>query len=128
MALLEFIILIIIAIVIGSIFYYGFRRRGPWNLLWVFIILFLVAWAGRLWIVSTTTVHWGYAWVPVIFWVLLIALLITGLAPKEEKRTPQNNPETGEEVSETGGRTIFGRFFWLLLLALIAVIIAGLLR
>lgn len=127
MEIAEFIILLSIAIVIGSIFYYGFRHRGPWNLLWIFIILFLVAWAGRLWIVSTA-VHWGYAWVPVIFWVLLIALLIAAASPGEDRRTAKRNPEHSEEVAETEGKTVFGVFFLLLLLALITIIIVGLFR
>lgn len=126
MEIAEFIILILIAVVIGSIFYYGFKRGGPWNLLWVFLILFLVAWAGRLWIAPAGPVYWGYAWLPVIFWVLLIALLIAAASPEEDHRTAQRNPEDREEVAETGGKTAFGTFFWLLFLALITIILVGL--
>lgn len=126
MEIAEFIILLLIAIVIGSVFYYGFKRRGPWNLLWVFLILFLVAWAGRLWIAPADPVNWGYAWLPVIFWVLLIALLIAAASPGEDRRTAKGNPDNREEVAETGGKTVFGIFFWLLLLALTTIIIIGL--
>ena len=130
MEVIEFIIVLFIALFIASIFFYGFRSRGPWGAFWVFLlILFLSAWVGRLWIAPAGPVIWGFAWLPVIFFVLIIALAIAVASPREEERTVDYE-DTRTEVTE-GDRqaaAAFGIFFWILLLILIAAIIAGLLR
>lgn len=130
MDFVEVIIVLFIALIIGSAFFYGLRRRGPWGAFWVFlIILILAAWAGRLWLTPAGPLFWGYGWLPVIFWVFIIALLIAIASPSEEERTVDYEPDTRTEITEGDERTAaaFGLFFWLLLLILIVAIIVGLL-
>lgn len=131
MELLEFFIVFFIALAIASLFFYGLRSRGPWGAFWVFLlILFLSAWVGRLWLTPAGPVIWGFAWLPVIFFVLIIALAIAVASPREKDRVVDYEPETKTEIKESdrGVAAVFGIFFWTLLIVLIVSIVAGLLR
>lgn len=60
MELLEILLILIFAIVISAIFYFGFGHRGPYRAYWVFLLLlFLAGVAGRLWIIPAGPVVGG---------------------------------------------------------------------
>lgn len=118
---------LIIALIIASIFYYGLGRRGPWGAFWAFLlILFFAGWAGSLWIAPAGPVLWGYAWLPIIFWVFMVALIIAVATPSDR---PVEYDETTSEPStgEAGAAAALGLFFWILLALLVAAILIGLL-
>lgn len=143
MEIAEIIGILILALVIGAIFYYGFNRRGPWGAFWVFLlILFLAGMAGRYWVTPAGPVIWGYAWLPLIFWIFMIALLIGIATPVQDERVdaPRDRDRiissTDEERAEldaasepeagaAGAAAAFGIFFWFILLMLIIAIVAG---
>lgn len=143
MEIAEIIGILILALVIGAIFYYGLGRRGPWGAFWVFLlILFLAGMAGRYWVTPAGPVIWGYAWLPLIFWIFMIALLIGIATPVQDERidTPRDRDRiissTDErradldaasepEADAAGAAAAFGIFFWFILLMLIIAIVAG---
>lgn len=135
MEIAEAVIVFFIALFVASLFFYGLRRRGPWGAFWVFLlILILAAWVGRLWITPAGPLIWGYGWLPVLFWVFMIALLIGIASPGEDDRrvdgdeTIDYEPETKTRLSrdERGVAAVFGIFFWMLLLLFAVAIIVGL--
>lgn len=132
MGVVEFIIVLIIALVVAGIFFYGFRRRGPWGTFWVFLlILFLAGLAGRLWITPSGPETYGYAWLPVIFWVFVVAALI-GMAsggPRAEghKAAGVDREKSDENTADVETAITFGIFFWVLVTVLLVAIIVGLL-
>ncbi len=131
MGITAFIIVLLIALFIGGIFFYGLKRRGPWGAFWVFLlVLFLASWAGRLWIAPAGPVFWGFGWLSVIFWVFIIALIIGLATPPERDRIVDYEPDTKTEITESdrGTAVVFGFFFWILMLVFIIAIIGGLLR
>lgn len=139
----EIIGILILALVIGAIFYYGFNRRGPWGAFWVFLlILFLAGLAGRYWVTPAGPVIWGYAWLPLTFWIFMIALLIGIAAPVQDERVDvprdrdriisstderraERDAASEPEAEAAGAAAAFGIFFWFILLLLIIAIIAG---
>lgn len=129
-----FIGALVIALIVAAVFYYGFNRRGPWGAFWTFLlILFFAAWAGSFWIEPAGPVIWGFAWLPLFFWVFIVALII-GVATGEDRTssrydTTRTSETTETEVSETeaGTAAALGIFFWILLALLIVAIIIGLL-
>lgn len=144
MEFLEVLLILIIALVIGAIFYYGLGRRGPYGAFWAFLlILFLAGLAGRFWITPAGPVIWGFAWLPMIFWIFIIALLIGAATPtRDEEIDPSTDQErivsrsdatrsardrriAEDRVEGAGAVAVFGIFFWILLLLLIMAIIAG---
>lgn len=144
MELLEVLFILIIALVISAIFYYGFGRRGPYGAFWAFLlILFLAGLAGRFWITPAGPAVWGFAWLPLIFWIFIFALLIGAATPTEDEEIdPARDQErvvsrndairserdrrVAEDTAESAGAVaVFGIFFWILLLFLILAIVAG---
>lgn len=144
MELLEILFILIIALVIGAIFYYGFGRRGPYGAFWVFLlILFLAGLAGRFWITPAGPVMWGFAWLPLIFWIFIIALLIGAATPTTYERvdaardqerivseTDANRSRRDRTVPDGGAESAgaaaaFGLFFWILLFLFLIAIITG---
>lgn len=144
MEFLEILFILIIAAIVGGIFYYGFGRRGPVGAFWAFLlILFLAGLAGRLWITPAGPEVWGFAWLPLIFWVFIIALLIAAATPEADEdvdpardqerivsqtdatRSARDRRIAEDRVESTGAVAVFGIFFWMLLLFLIIAIIAG---
>lgn len=135
---------IIIALIIGGIFYYGFKSRGPWGSFWTFflVIAFAVLVAAA-WVRPVGAVWWGIAWFPLIFVGLLFALLLAAASPTEPRagyrRTRyiddtadpvDTDPELArtEPVDATAddeGVVAVGVFFWMMLTLFFVFLIAG---
>ena len=145
MELLEILFILIIAIVISAIFYFVFGRRGPYGAYWAFLILlFLSGVAGRLWIIPAGPEVGGYAWFPLLFWIFVIAGLISAATPKRYNRVTNNKEEDDspldsnraeidrrvaeKEMSTMGAFAAFGVFFWIFLSLLLIAILTGSLR
>lgn len=129
MELIEFLIGFFIALFVGIIMFYGFKRRGPWNAFWIFLLfLILAAWAGRLWLAPVGPEFWGFGWLSVVFWVFIFGLLIAIATPTDPSAVDRYDPETGTRIpaDTTGAGTAFGFLFWMLLLFLLIAIIGGL--
>src|SRR6056297_1118331 len=117
MTALEIIGIVLIALIIGSIFYYGFKKTGPWGSFWSFILiiflgtLFVDAWAepvGPLW--------YDVAWVDLIFFGLIFAFFLAAATPVA-KPTPEERREIEEAPAETSGAAAaLGIFFWFMLI------------
>lgn len=123
--------ILLIALVIGSLFYFGSKRRSPFGPFWLFIfILFLGAWAARMWVIPVGPVLWGFAWIPIVFFVIIVTLLIAAAAPRDERLREEaedvQTRSTPKGSSETNA--VIGIFFWLLMILFITAIIVGLWR
>lgn len=129
MEIVEFIVVLFMALIVASIFFYGFRSRGPWSAFWVFLlILFLAGWAGRLWVTPAGPVMWGFGWLPVLVFVFIVALLVAAASPREDTNTSDEIRRSRREATkpDTEAGAAFGIFFWVLLIVLITAIVAGL--
>jgi len=125
MELLEIIITILAAVIVGVAFYYIFSTRGPWGTLWSFLlILILVGLAAEAWINPVGPVYWGVAWIPTLFVIILFALLLSAAAsPLRRPRRPLT--ETEEEEMEEEGVIALSGFFWIFMIILFAVAMWG---
>jgi hypothetical protein len=98
-----------------------FSKR-PLGGLWVFfLIIFLATWSGQLWITPFGPVGWGIAWIPLFLVSIFFSFLIFALIP------PVSAPVTVKESkqAEEGAAVVFGIFFWIMLILLVASIIGG---
>ncbi len=127
MTLTDFIFSIFIALIIGSIFSFGFKRSGPWGVFWIFILLlFFAALAARLWVAPIGPVYYGFTWVPTIFFVFLFALLITASAEPNYRTGNLPPKKLSSEEEEIKAGPVLGIFFWIMMVFLLIAIIAGL--
>jgi len=124
MFLAEMLFALCMAMLFTLIFAIGLRRTGPWSNVWVFfLIVFLAAWAGELWISPAGPVFIGIAWLPILFLSFLLAVLLASFTP------PQRPEPKVETISEVKGKEaavrIFDAFFWTLLIGLVVIIVLG---
>ncbi|HKK40474.1 MAG TPA: hypothetical protein VJ949_13720, partial [Cryomorphaceae bacterium] len=106
MTAIEVIGIVVIALLIGAIFFYGFKNTGPWGSLWSFILIIflgvlfvdvLAEPVGPLW--------YGVAWFDLIFVGFLFAFLLAAATPT---RPPRRDEQlVAEEVrSEESGAAV----------------------
>lgn len=128
MALLEIILTIGAAILIGFLFYYIFRSTGPWGTFWSFVlILILAGLVAEAWITPIGPVLWDFSWVTTLFVIFIFALLLAAASPPRTRSYTEaeaREPVTKEELEESRESAVaLSIFFWILLIALLVVII-----
>lgn len=129
MEITEILVVLFMALIVAAIFFYGFRSRGPWSAFWTFLlILFLAAWAGRLWVIPQGPELWGYGWLPVLGFIFIVAVLIAVASPIGDDRNREKTPGTEATKPEKEAGAAFGIFFWILMVFLFTAIAVGLYR
>ena len=88
--------------------------------LWLFLVIFLGAWAVGLWAEPVGPVAWGVAWFPILFAALIIGLIIAAI-PEPGARLTEPAPADEAEAAAAG----VGLFFWLLIALLVVAIMFG---
>jgi hypothetical protein len=87
------------------------------------MVVFLVTWAGSLWISPAGPVFIGIYWLPILLISSIVAVLLACSLPPER---PQAKVETISEVKrEEAATRAFDSFFWLLLILLGAIVLLG---
>jgi hypothetical protein len=124
--LVDVLFALVFALLLTGIFTATFRRRGPWDIWWGFLlVIFLGIWAAGLWI---TPVPFGptwltLSWLPALIVGVFLALLLAAATPPQPPRTPRTRRAApGEEVEET---TLIALdvFFWVLVVGMVLSII-----
>jgi hypothetical protein len=125
MIFLDFLFVLIIALLLTGIFAAGFRRNRTLPALFTFfIVLFLSTWAAGAWIEPVGPVIWGIAWVPFFAIGLIFAFLLAALLPPAPP--PRTVIEREEQVEEAGAAGFFialNIFFWILIVGLLAALL-----
>lgn len=126
MEFIEVIAVVFISIFLGSVFFYGFRRRGPWGSFWSFLmVIFLGILLFDIWTEPVGPIWYGVGWIDLLFIGLIFALLLSASSPTDPKRTYRST--TPEEAEAEAGASVIaiGVFFWLLIILLITSIAIG---
>ncbi|MBD3427086.1 MAG: hypothetical protein GF409_07660 [Candidatus Omnitrophica bacterium] len=124
MFLLDVLFALLIAIAVTAVFVVLLRKRGPWPSVWMFFaVIFLVSWAGSLWIVATGPVFYGIPWLTILIIGLITAVLLASVAPPQPPRTKAEVAEKAKQVEAT--EEVFNFFFWILVILLVFVIVLG---
>jgi hypothetical protein len=125
MFLAELIFALLMAVLFTLIFAVGLRRRGPWASLWAFfLVVFLAAWAGGLWISPAGPMFVGIYWLPMILVAFVFAILLAGVGGPAS-RGPKVETISEVKEQETAAERAFDVFFWVLLISLILIIVLG---
>lgn len=126
MVLLEILLVVFGALIVGALFFYVFRSAGPWGTFWSFLLVLILAGvAADAWITPVGPVAWGIAWIPLFLVLIIFALILAAATPPEHRRLERERttrPETSEE--ETAAVAI-GGFFWLLMILLLIIAVWG---
>jgi hypothetical protein len=117
---------VLMAVVFTAIFVVGLRRTGPWSsVVAFFLVIFLAAWAGGLWVSPAGPVFVGVYWLPIILVALLVGLLLAAVPPQPPRRVETISRAQGEAQQERAVRRAFDAFFWTLVIAFSALIVLG---
>ena len=129
MELLEILLTIAGAALVGVLFYYVFRTTGPWGTFWSFIlILILVGLAAEAWIAPIGPVYWDFSWVTTLFVILIFALLLAAASPARRRYTEAElrEPVAREELEQSRESAVaLTVFFWVMLFVLLIAVIWG---
>lgn len=125
MVFLDLIFALVIALVLTGIFAAGFRGHKTASVLvGFFILVFLITWAGGIWLSPIGYPAYGVNWIAFVVVGLIIALLITALLPPA--RPPRTRREAIEQRREEEATlAMFDVFFWILIIGLALTIIAA---
>lgn len=118
---IEIAAVVLIALLVGSLVFYGLRRRGPWGSFWSFIlIIFLGVLLFSIYADPVGPIHYGIAWFDLIVIGLLFAFLL-GAAGRRYPKKREAEPETADANSSV---IAVGYFFWgLVIFFLLAIFI-----
>jgi hypothetical protein len=123
MFLTDLIVAVAIALLLTAIFSFGFRRIGPWRSVWIFfLILFLAAWAGGIWLTPVGFSLWGVNWLGFFLVGLIFALLLAAISPASSSTVELKTRQEAE--TEATMATALSVFFWILLFVFLVAIIA----
>lgn len=125
MVVVGIVFALLMALIFTMIFAIGLRRPGPWsNALVFFLVVFLAAWAGGLWISPAGPIFYGIYWVPMVIVAFLFASLLAAVAsPKPPRRVETISDAKAEARRQGAAERAFDTFFWILMLALIGIIV-----
>jgi hypothetical protein len=110
-----------------TIIFTGGVRRDLWaNFFFFFLVVFLAAWAGGVWIGPVGPPFWGIYWVSFLIVGLFFALILAASMGPGHPRTQRGSagrvpePVMGKEESKKAADI----FFWILIGALFLAILA----
>jgi heme/copper-type cytochrome/quinol oxidase subunit 2 len=119
----EIITALVIGLVFSLLFSLLFREReGAPGFILAFMLFFLFAWSGGLWLQPWGPALFGVYWLPSAVVTLLIFLLIASFA----QRAPRTRREAREQIEAR--RTVlaaFGFIFWIVVAALAVSVVIG---
>ena len=129
MVIPEFSVSLIIAVLMTGLYLLVTRRaERRAGLIWLFLLIFLVTWAGGAWLRPMGPALLGTHWLSFLMVGALFALLLFIIIPR---RTPRGRHETldllesmeREKELEAVAHITLGIFFWILLVVLIVAIV-----
>ena len=97
----------------------GLRARPSTPVWALFILLFFAIWAGGMWIVPIGPVHLGIAWLPFVLMAILLTVFVVALSPR--RGAGHRSEREVEREVEVG----LGLYFWVLIGALVAAVVAS---
>jgi hypothetical protein len=121
---------ILLAFLVGGLFYYVFKYTGPWGSFWTFVIILVLAGiAASAWL-PAGPVFYNLPWLPILFVVLMVALLIAAAGPAR-RRTTETNPTPAvqpQKIENKPAVVAISSLFWIFLILLIIAAITGIMR
>ncbi len=86
-----------------------------------FLLIFLAAWAGGVWVTPVGPPVWGVYWLPFVIVALLFTFLLAAVTLPESP--PQSSVEAWDQARNVAATAlVIETFFWLLPVNVIAVI------
>ena len=125
---LNLLFVFLFALVFSSILGWGLGWRHPAradaagvSILFLFVILLVVMWAGAAWLPPLGPAFYGTSWLTILIVGLVVSLLVLAVSMPVRRRTIPRETEIKAEQEAAA----FGVFFWVLILGLLILGIAA---
>ena len=105
------------ALLIAFIASFAFGTKGPWgSFLWFFLVVFLFAWAGGIWLMPFGPRWHGIVWLPIIFMGILGTLLLAAASPRTYRKRIVVEEKTMTNFERI---LVVDAFFWVVIIFLL---------
>ena len=120
---------VLLALVVGSFFYYVFKYTGPWGSFWTFILVLIMAGvAASVWVEPFGPMIYNVAWMPVLFVILLFALLLAAVTPPRYRTKDPARDDLTDVSNKDVPVLVVSAVFWVFLAGLMIAILIGIIR
>ena len=129
MTLLELIAIFLLSLFITLLFVFALGARGPFGKTWTFfIIIFLAIIAADLWINPIGPIVWGIAWIPLLVFGIIVALVLAIAKNPAREKNITTKAESEEDVTSRKANVsaTLGALFWVILILLVIAVVLGL--
>ena len=124
LALMQFLTAFFVALIISLIFAIGLRgRKVLLNFLFFFSIIFLITWAGGIWLTPFGPSVKGVYLLPFVVVAVLIALFLAATVASYRPRSKKEQMQD-RNVIRLAPEAVFGAFFWALIVLLFLAVVA----
>ncbi len=133
MVLIELVFALAVALFLTLVFaVIGRQAKSRRRVSIFFLVVFLGAWAGGIWLSPVGPTLLGVYWLSFFAVGLVFALVleaVAAFASSSDEKTPSGPGEVqAEKKEEKAIESVLGVFFWILLLAFVGAIILGYVR
>ena len=129
----DIVFIVIFAIILTGVLVWALGWRHPvasevtgQSMLFLFLILLLAMWVGSAWIKPWGPVWYGSSWLSLLVIGLIFSLLILAVSAPPERGTRKRG-EHETDPQSLAAVTIFGLFFWALIVILLLGVVMSLL-
>jgi hypothetical protein len=123
MSVVSILFALAMGLIFTAIFAVALRRPGPWSsIVAFFLVIFLAAWAGSLWISPVGPALIGVFWVPLVLVAFIVAALLAVASPR---RPPRVETISQVKQEEQARRRAVDVLFWALIASFIVIIGLG---
>src|SRR6056297_1216649 len=125
----EIFVSIVLAVLVGTVFFYIFKKVGPWNNFWAFlIVLILAGLIAEFWVAPIGPLVFGVSWLGAFAFILFFAILIAAATPTDKREREVDAEIVKEKMREEGPAIVaLGTFFWFLVFIMAVAAIGGML-
>jgi len=121
---MQFLMAFFVALIISLIFAIGLRgRKVMLNFLFFFSIIFLITWAGGIWLTPFGPSVKGVYLLPFVVVAVLIALFLAATVASYRPRSKKGQTQD-RDVIRLAPEAVFGAFFWALIVLLFLAVVA----
>jgi hypothetical protein len=124
---------LLIALVITTVASLVFGKRSWATALLFFLFVFLGLWTVSIYLRNVGPVHWGIAWLPMLFAAVALALLVMWIVPDANRWRDESLTHTETTTANNAAKArhryrSHGPLFWILIVVFIIAIFVGMLN
>ncbi len=126
---LQIFVTILLALMVGSFFYYVFKYTGPWGSYWTFVLtLILAGLVAAVWIEPAGPMIYNFAWVPILIVILIFALFLAASSPRRYRTQNAARKDIPDPAEKNLPALAVSTIFWVFMAAMMIAFIIGVFR